>query len=177
MEQSPEWFASELASGETDRVNDAIDRIGATSADELMAAYGELFESCRPVYESDDGYVRQAAVRFLRDAYPMPELLIGGRSSDQVGGYTLEETAEHRKSLVEFLLQALADDDGRVRRAAVDGFNRLAVGLDLSGLHPELRALVDELGELRAEVPESKREHVKEALFAVDRPGIGGSSA
>lgn len=175
MQQPPEWFATELASGETDRVNDAIDRIAAADAEDLMNAYDDLFAACRPVYDSEDGYVRQAVVRLLRDAYPSPELLIAGRSADHVGGYTLEDVAELRTGLVEFLLLALTDDDGRVRRAAVDGFNNLAVGLDLAGLDAELRVLVTELTSLRTEVPADRRKHVEEALFAVNRPGIGGS--
>lgn len=179
VERSPDWFATELASGETGRVNDAIDRIEAAGTVERLDAYDDLYAACRPVYDSDDGYVRQAVVRFLHAAYPHPELRLTPElqlpeEPTDVGGYTREDVVEPRSVLIEVLLRALGDDDGRVRRVAVDGLDHLAVVLDLAGLDAELRALVEELSDLRSEIPTEKREHVEEALRSADRRGFAG---
>jgi len=127
MDRNPESFAEALASGDTDRVNEAIDEIEAVDTADRVDRYLALFEACYPVYESDDGYVRQSVVRFLRDAYPILEIQISASEGERVDGYTIDDLTENRTRLVEFLFEALEDDDGRVRTAAVDGFETLGV--------------------------------------------------
>lgn len=175
MDQPPEWFADALASGESDRVNDAIDRVEAMDATELVPVYAALFETCRPVYENDDGYVRQSVVRFLRDAYPRLEIRIAGSAADSVDGYAPDDLFADRARLTEFLLEALVDDDGRVRRAAVDGLRMIGTAMELAELDAEREALTEEVEELEATHSESKREHIEQARQAVgtDR-GLSG---
>lgn len=169
MEKPPEWFADALASGEADRVNEAIDRIEAVETTERVGTYSDLFDACRPVYESNDGYVRQSVVRFLRDAYPRLEIRIGTSTTDAVNGHTLDDLTEHRIRLLEFLLRALDDDDGRVRRAAVDGIETLSIAMVVAELDAERRALAEQLQALSVDRPESQRKHVEQARQAVDR--------
>jgi len=174
MDRSPESFAEALASGDTDRVNEAIDDVEAADSAVRVEQYTALFEACAPVYESGDGYVRQSVVRFLRDAYPMLELTIAASDAERVDGYTIDDLRENRIRLVEFLLDALEDDDGRVRSAAVDGFDTLGVALDLAPVDAERRALFDALDDLAGSLPDAKAEHAAEAKRSVERMGLVG---
>ncbi|WP_135365212.1 hypothetical protein [Halosimplex halophilum] len=174
MGRAPESFAEALASGNTDRVNGAIDEVEAVDATERVEQYPALFDACYPVYDSDDGYVRQAVVRFLRDAYPMLELQIAAVEGDRVDGYATDDLAEIRSSLVELLLEGLEDDDGRVRTAAVDGFETLGVALDAAGLDAERAALVEALEDLADGLPEEKAEDAESAKRSVERMGFVG---
>jgi hypothetical protein len=175
MDRTPQSFVEALASGDTDRVNEAIDEVEALDSTVRVEQYAALFDACRPVYESDDGYVRQSVVRFLRDAYPMLELTIAGSQGERVDGYAVDDLRQHRTRLVEFLLDALEDDDGRVRTAAVDGFDTLGVAIDLAEIDAEKRALLDALDDLASDLPEEKATHVEEARRAVERTGFVGS--
>ncbi|WP_436907532.1 hypothetical protein [Halosimplex marinum] len=174
MDRAPGSFAEALASGDTDRVNEAIDEVEAVDATERVERYPALFDECYPVYGSDDGYVRQAVVRFLRDAYPMLELQIAAVEGDRVDGYTTDDLAEIRTRLVELLLEALEDDDGRVRTAAVDGFDTLGVALDAAELTAERAALVEALEDLSDTLPDEKAEHAESAKRSVERMGFVG---
>ncbi|QGA81951.1 hypothetical protein [Halomicrobium sp. LC1Hm] len=175
MDRSPTSFAEALDSGDADRVNDAIDEIEAVDSTVRVEQYAALFDACEPIYESDDGYVRQSVVRFLRDAYPMLELTIAASEADRVDGYTIDDLRENRTRLVEFLLDALEDDDGRVRTAAVDGFDTLGVAIDLAEIDAEQQALIEALEELASDLPEDKATHVDDAKQAVARMGLVGS--
>lgn len=169
MEEQPDWFAEALASGDADRVNDAIDRIEEYDATERFDHYMELFDACRPVYDESDGYVRQSVVRFLRDAYPRLEIQISGTESETVEGIALSDLDAQRERLVEFLLEAITDDDGRVRRAAIDGFRTMGTALSLAGLTNERDVILDGLDDRLAEVSdEAKREHIEEAYQHVN---------
>jgi len=174
MDRTPEQFAEMLASGDSDRVNEAIDEIEAAGSAVRVEQYAALFDACSPVYESDDGYVRQSVVRFLRDAYPMLELTIAASEAERVDGYTIDDLRESRTRLVEFLLEALEDDDGRVRSAAVDGFDTLGVAIDLAEIDAERRALIDVLDDLADSLPGEKATHAEEARRSVERMGLVG---
>jgi len=174
MDRPPESFAEVLASGDTERVNEAIDEIEAVDSAVRVEQYAALFEACAPVFESADGYVRQSVVRFLRDAYPMLELTIAASQTECVDGYTIDDLRESRVRLVEFLLAALEDDDGRVRTAAVDGFDTLGVAIDLAAIDAEQQALTDALDDLADNLPEEKASHAEEARRSVERMGFVG---
>lgn len=175
MDRTPESFATVLATGDTDSVNEAINEIESVDATDRTEQYQALFDACRPVYGSDDGYVRQSVVRFLRDAYPLLELRMAGSDADRVEGHTVDDLTEHRERLVEFLLEALEDDDGRVRKAAVGGFDTLGIAIDVAGSDAEKQALLDELDELADTLPEQKAEHAETAKGSVARIGFVGS--
>jgi hypothetical protein len=175
MDRHPESFAEALASGDSDRVNEAIDEIETVDTADRVERYPALFEACYPVYESDDGYVRQSVVRFLRDAYPMLEIQISATEGERVDGYTIDDLTENRTRLVEFLFEALEDDDGRVRTAAVNGFETLGVAINAAELDAEKQAVVETLADLADTLPEAKAEHAEDAKRSVDRMGFVGS--
>lgn len=70
MDQTPDAFAAALASGDTDRVNRAINEIEHLDLQERAALFEDCFERCRELYESSDGYQRQSVVRFAAALYP-----------------------------------------------------------------------------------------------------------
>jgi len=172
MDSSPDAMAEKLASGETDRVNAAIDGIEAVEASECLDRFDDLLDACRPLMESEDGYVRQSVVRFLRAAYPLAEIRIAASEVGSVGGYTLEDIANHRARLVDIYLTALDDEDGRVRRAAVRGFNALAVALDMAGQEAEIRALIETLDDLVKDLPDQRATHAERARASILRTGL-----
>lgn len=55
MDRNPASFAEALASGDADRVNDAIDEIEAVDSTVRVEQYTTLFDACDPIYQSDGG--------------------------------------------------------------------------------------------------------------------------
>lgn len=174
MERTPESFTAALASGETERVNHAIDAVEGMDAVEQAAIYDDCFDRCLDVYAEGDGYVRQSVVRFLRDAYPMLELEVVFGDESVLEEVPAEEIEAQRARLVEFLLRALEDDDGRVRLAATKGINLVGTAMSLGEYDDELDALVEMLAELEADLPGDERKHVEQARHTVNRQrGLG----
>lgn len=163
MDRTPEAFAAALESGDTDRVNEAIDAVGETDAVDRAAIYDDCFDRCLDLYDEGDGYQCQSVVRFLRDAYPMVELkTVGGDEAvfDEVPKETVDA---QRERFVEFLLAALEDDDGRVRKAAAKGVKSVATTMKVAEYDAELEALESLLEDLAENVPEAHRKHVEQA--------------
>lgn len=175
MTVDPDAIADTLATGDTDATNRAIDDLDDLDTATQYRLYDDLLDACRPVFEdADDGYVRQSVVRALREAYPMVELRLAGTDVDDVDGITLADTADQRERYVGFLLNALDDDDGRVRKAAADAFDLLGVGLGVADLADEQDRIVDDLQTLATSQPDEKRKHTEQARQSVERFGVGG---
>jgi len=130
MDQTPDAFAAALSSGDTDRVNRAIDTVENVDPEERAVLFDDCFQQCRELYESDDGYQRQSAVRFAAALYPrLAFRTVGTELTDAAvpADWTLEELETQRRRLRAFYVDALVDDDGRVRRAAATALTELAV--------------------------------------------------
>ena len=71
-------------------------------------------------------------------------------------------------------MDALHDDDGRVRRAAAKAIKELALTAELLEAKDELRSMMDELDTLAKECADSKRKHVEKAYehvaFHAEKP-------
>jgi len=177
MEHTPEAFADALSSGESDQVNRAVDAVKNMDLEERAALFDDCFEVCRDLYESGDGYQRQSAIRFAAELYPrLAYRAVGGEFTDDAlpGEYTVEETAMHRNRLRELYLEAIVDDDGRVRRAAAKAFKELALTAEMIEADDELEAMLEELESLAAHHPESKAKHIEQAYenvaFHAEKP-------
>jgi hypothetical protein len=136
--------------------------------EERAALFDDCFEVCRDVYEDGDGdgYQRQSAIRFAAELYPrLASRTIGAEFTDDAlpGEHTVEETATHRSRLRGLYLEALADDDGRVRRAAAEAIKELALTAEMTGADEELRTMLEESHTLAARQPESKAKHIEQA--------------
>jgi len=177
MDHTREAFADALSSGNTERVNRAIDKIEDTELEERAALFDECFEMCRELYEAEDGYQRQSVIRFAAGLYPrLAYRTVGADLTDEAlpGKWTLDEIATHRKRLQGLYLDALRDDDGRVRRAAAKAIKELALTAEMLGADNELRSMMDDLEALAEECESSKRKHVEEAYenvaFHAEKP-------
>jgi hypothetical protein len=60
-------------------------------------------------------------------------------------------------------VDALRDDDGRVRRAAAKAIKELALTAEMLEAEDELRSMMDELEALAEECVDSKRKYVEQA--------------
>jgi len=58
MDQTPEAFCTALSSGDTERVNRAIDEVEDMDLEERATLFDNCFQLCRDLYESDGGYQR-----------------------------------------------------------------------------------------------------------------------
>ena len=83
--------------------------------------------------------------------------------------------AAQRDRYVAFLLEGLDDPDGRVRSAAADAFDLLAVGLGTADLDDERDRIAADLEELAASQPEEKRKHTEAAREALEHLGPAGA--
>lgn len=177
MEHTREAFADALSSGDTERVNRVIDEIENAELEERAALFDECFEMCRDLYEVDDGYQRQSVIRFAAGLYPrLAYRTVGADLTDEAlpGEWTLDETATHRDHLRDLYVDALRDDDGRVRRAAAKAIKELALTAEMLGADDELRSMMDELVALAEACESSKRKHVEQAYenvaFHAEKP-------
>jgi len=177
MDHTREAFADTLSSGNTERVNRAIDEIEDIELEERAALFDECFEMCRELYETEDGYQRQSVIRFAAGLYPrLAYRTIGSDLTDEAlpGEWTLDEIATHRERLRNLYLDALRDDDGRVRRAAAKAIKELALTAEMLDAADELRSIMDDLEALAEECEASKRKHVEEAYenvaFHAEKP-------
>ncbi|MFP9193718.1 hypothetical protein ACLI4Q_19035 [Natrialbaceae archaeon A-CW1-1] len=166
MEHTPDAFADALSSGDADRVNRAVDKVQNMDLEDRAALFDDCFEMCREIYEEGDGYQRQSAIRFAAAVYPrLGYRAVGGEFTDDAlpGTFTVEETATHRDRLRELYLNALVDDDGRVRRAAAKAIKEVALTAEMIGANDELQMMLEALESLATHQPESKTKHIEQA--------------
>ncbi|MDL0135810.1 hypothetical protein PNP85_10375 [Halobacterium salinarum] len=144
MDQTPEAFRTALSSGDTERVNQAIDEVEDMDLEERAALFNDCFELCRELYESDDGYQRQSVIRFAAALYPRLAIrTVGADITDEAlpGEWTLDDIATHRSRLRDLYLAALVDDDGRVRRAAAKALKDVALSAEMIEASNELQTM------------------------------------
>lgn len=175
MSTDPDVVAETLTTADSDETNRVIDYLSDLDTAARYRLYDDLFDACRPVFDdAEDGYVRQSAVRTLREAYPGVERHPDGSDVLAAEDGSQAEIAEQRERYVSFLLTALDDPDGRVRIAAADAFNLLAVGLGMADLSDERDRIVDNLEALAASQPEERRKHTEQARQSLERLGVSG---
>lgn len=166
MKHTPDAFADALSSGDADQVNRAVDEVKSMDLEDRAALFDDCFEVCSEIYEDGDGYQRQSAIRFAAALYPrLAYRAVGAEFTDDVlpGAYTVEETATHRDRLRELYLEAIIDDDGRVRRAAAKAFKEIALTAEMIGADDEHQTMLETLESLAAHQPESKTKHIEQA--------------
>jgi hypothetical protein len=178
MDQTPEAFRTALSSGDTERVNQAIDEVEDMDLEERAALFNDCFELCRELYESDDGYQRQSVIRFAAALYPRLAIrTVGADITDEAlpGEWTLDDIATHRSRLRDLYLAALVDDDGRVRRAAAKALKDVALSAEMIEASNELQTMVDELETLAAKHDDAQQKHIEAAYenvaFHAEKPG------
>lgn len=162
----------DLAAGEPDRANRTIDAVSDRDiADRLALADAHLDDLIELYRSAEDGYVRQSVIRVIE---PLVPDIVGVVAMDRVGidRDTIESITD---DCAAFLLVAITDDDGRVRRAAIRGVKHVARTYD--GLEDDsaIEALVEELDREAESADADVREHIhraREDVRVVTRSGI-----
>lgn len=179
MNTNPETVLSALQSGETDRVNDAIDAVEDSETATKAQLLSECFDDCRRIYADGDGSQRQAVVRFLKAADPHLGT-VNARGDDELEPNELDltdDTDDYRDALVEFYLTAIQDEDGRVRNSVKQAIRPLAVRYEMLGEDVRFEALHSCLDDLADDATGKKRDHIVDArrdVRAHSRPGGTG---
>lgn len=171
MPIDPDRVREAVESGEPEAVNALVDSIEDLDRAGARAAFDDTFERCVGLYRGGelDGYRRQSVVRVLAAFVPP----LGFPAADLASGaveYRAPDSGDasrHRRRLVEFCLETIRDDDGRVRRATIRLLQPLSVGARLAGADAELEASVEALDALADDLSGDARDHVLEAREAV----------
>ncbi|GAA0455544.1 hypothetical protein MUK72_00125 [Halococcus dombrowskii] len=107
MRHSPTEFKAAVTSGDSDRVNATIEEVKDAEMAEcayLFVNSIEVFSNC---YYVENGYQRLSVIRFLRQLY------------------TAHLPIAYRDLFWELLLDAIVDEDGRVRKAALKAMDKV----------------------------------------------------
>lgn len=165
-----------LRSGDSDRVNDAIDRIGELDREERLRLFDERFDDLTDLYaESEDGYGRQSVVRAVDEF--MTLLSATASMADRIDDDVASSADLERRldTATGFLIEALQDEDGRVRQSAVRAIKDAYRGYDGLGDTETIEALIAELEALADEYDDDREKHLLEskedAAFFLQPPG------
>ena len=161
MERSWDEFADALKSGEPDQVDAAIEDVKSLDPDDRADLFEQWFEDLSALYaDHEDGYVRQSVVRVAEQfAFGLMPAVV--RTPEDEG--ELERISEQTDTLCGFMLEALTDEDGRVRQSAKKGLQDVFRTYDALEESETLEALAAELDEMADEYSESRRKHLLEA--------------
>ena len=169
MSSSVDELVSALASGDSDTVNDLIDRLSSLDVEAQAEHFEAWFSESVDLFDrSGNGYVRQAVVRAVQEL--MPGMVAAYKAIDD--GVQTDLTVDGGKDRLEmgckFLLRAIQDEDGRVRRSAQralkDGFR----AYDTLEDNERLSSIRDELQRIASEVDSERRSDIDEAISDVE---------
>jgi len=156
-------YESELRSGDADRVTAVVDEIREMSIMERTEAFAECFGGVTDLYRShEDGYVRQSCVRVVQQFAPRLPAAVNLRSSD-VASPPAETVHDQTDAVCGFLLEAITDEDGRVRQSAKRALKDCIRAYDALGETATIEALIEELETMAADASGKRAKHLQEA--------------
>lgn len=156
--------ADAIRSDDPDQVNPILDDIGDLSPNDRLLLFKECFERCLDLYEESTGYQRQSVVRVV-DAFKLPIGLAAFVTSDGAqfaADVTRHDLREGTERVEEFFLEALQDEDGRVRQAAQRGLDHVCTGYGMIGEEDSIRSIITELNGLADEYSGTAEKHIEE---------------
>ncbi|MFC4990045.1 hypothetical protein [Saliphagus infecundisoli] len=157
-------FEDALESGESDRVNEVIEEIKEMDLDERSRLFEVCFDDLTDLYaESDDGYIRQSTVRVAERLVPGIGLIFAVADDDHSLTLDLEDVRQQTDDATGLLLEAMTDDDGRVRNSAKRGLKDVFRTYDSLEDEETIEALAVELEEMATEYSDKRREHLLDA--------------
>jgi len=162
---SNQWkgYESELRSGDADRVNEVVEELKELGVMERAAIFEECFEGVTDLYVAhDDGYVRQSCVRVVEELAPQLPAAVNLQSED-VESSSADTVYEQTDAVCGFLLQAITDEDGRVRQSAKRALQDAVRTYDALDEKATIEGLIDELASMAEESSGKQREHLLEA--------------
>ncbi len=164
MDERWDGFATELRSSDPDRVNEVVDEIREMDLDERVDLFEACFDGLVDIYaESDDGYVRQSVVRVAERLVPGHPVVMAAADDDRLPGRDIEDIQDQTDRLCGFLLEAITDDDGRVRQAAKGGLKDVFRTYEALENEETIEALARELEEMATDCSGKQRKHLLEA--------------
>ncbi|OIB55757.1 hypothetical protein [Natrialba sp. SSL1] len=164
MEQRWDEFATGIRSGDSEQINKAIDEIEELDLEERIQLYETCFDELTAIYaDSEDGYVRQSTVRVAERLTPGIALVFAVAESDRSIEADIETVREQTDAIGGFLLEALTDEDGRVRQSAKRGLKDVFRTYDSLEDEETVEALAVELDEMATEYSDKRRKHLLEA--------------
>jgi len=130
MHSSKDKFAEAITSGDSERVNAAIEEVREAETAERAHLFVSSIDEFTQYYYVDNGYQRLSIVRFLRQLY-IPHI-----------------PDRYRDSFWNLLCDALVDDDGRVRQAAEKAIDKIITFTayreeSVKPLHTDLAEIAD----------------------------------
>ena len=169
-------YEPEVRSGNADRVNAVIDELKYMDVMERAECFEECFDGVTDLYSKhDDGYVRQSCVRVVEQIAPKLPAAVN-LQSDGVESPSAKTVYEQTDAVCGFLLDALTDDDGRVRQAAKRALKDTVRTYDALDERATVEGLIDELETMAAEASGKQRDHLLEAKEEAEfflQSGIG----
>jgi hypothetical protein len=158
-----EGYVSDLESGDSDRANEAIDEIKDMDLGERIDLFEICFDELTEMYvAADDGYVRQSIVRVAEQLTPGIPTVVALDNDDRSLDVDAEEIREQTDALCGFLLEAITDDDGRVRQSAKRGLKDIFRTYDALEDEETIEALMLELDEMAADTSGKQQQHIQE---------------
>lgn len=162
----PDRIATVIESGETEAVNDLIDDLEALDVDDQLATFEAAHETLLDCMALDDGYSRQAVIRTVSALEPGTARIAVETAPDRFETIPDDQRfADAIERAATVFVAALADEDGRVRNAAVRGLDSLCTGCRLTGDRETLERVLADLDELS--VSEECDNHVQDATEIV----------
>lgn len=156
-------LTTRIESGDSERVNQAIEEIEAMDIGERAEAFDECFDAVAEVYmTSTDGYVRQSCVRVVDALAPGLGAAVNFED-EQTESAIGSEIHEYTDTLCGFFLEAMTDEDGRVRQSAQRGLKSVFRTYDALDDRATVEAVIDELEEMATDYAGKRREHLLDA--------------
>ncbi|MFP8954930.1 hypothetical protein ACLI4Z_18530 [Natrialbaceae archaeon A-arb3/5] len=164
MEQRWDEFATDIRSDDSEQVNKAIDEIEELDLEERIQLFEICFDKLTTIYaDSEDGYVRQSTVRVAERLTPGIALVFAVAESDRSIEADIETVREQTDAIGGFLLEALTDEDGRVRQSAKRGLKDVFRTYDSLEDEETIEAFAVELDEMATEYSDKRRKHLLKA--------------
>lgn len=169
----PERISTVVETGETEAVNDLINELKELDVDERLATFETAVDSLLHCMDLNDGYSRQAVIRIVSALDPATGRMVVETAPDRFDSTPDEQRfADAIERAATIFVAALADEDGRVRNAAVRGLNSLCTGCRLTDDRKTLTRIVADIDALS--VPEECEKHVEEAKATARGGSLGG---
>ena len=168
-------FVAALESGEPDQVNEVIEDVKDIDLGERIELFDVCFDELTEMYAAaDDGYVRQSVVRTAERLIPGIPTVMALDTDDRSIGADEADVRDQTDALCGFLLEAITDDDGRVRQSAKRALKDVFRTYDSLEDEETVEALAQELERMADEHSGKQRKHLLEAKedaeFALQSP-------
>ena len=158
-----EEYESELRAGDADRVNAVVDEIREMNIIERTEAFEGCFAGATDLYRGhEDGYVRQSCVRVVQQFAPRLPAAVNLRPSD-IASPPAETVHDQTDAVCGFLLEAITDEDGRVRQSAKRALKDCIRAYDALEETATIEGLIEELETMAAGASGKQAQHLREA--------------